>query len=282
MKQYVKNNDGCLIETAKTSIKTYETAQDVCDAITAGTLLEGEQWQIKTNEGIHTDTVDSVNYLLSVTPGTATPQNMLVTQDQLNDAADLTTVCARICQNEQDIASLGSSKASCSDFNPLAARVGVNETNIGTLQTDITSKVTCTDYTTCVSNIDTAVSCRVCCCDLTTTVSTINDAIACRVCCSDLVTELGSKVTCTDYTTCVGAIDNCISGLETRVCTNEDNIACHCTDIGNLQSCPGLDCIGNVVGLINNGTTITPGADGKVTLNTPVYTLSGNTLTITF
>ena len=129
MKTFVKDADGCLVATAEPSIKTYETAQDVCDAITAGTLLEGEQWQIKTNEGIHTDTVDSVNYLLSVTPGTATPQNMLVTQDQLNEAADLTTVCARICQNEQDIASLGSSKASCSDFNPLAARVGVNETN---------------------------------------------------------------------------------------------------------------------------------------------------------
>jgi len=282
MKQYVKNNDGCLIETAKTAIKTYETAQDVCDAITAGTLLEGEQWQIKTNEGIHTDTVDSVNYLLSVTPGTATPQNMLVTQDQLNEAADLTTVCARISQNEQDIASLGSSKVSCSDFSPLAARVGVNETNIGTLQTDITSKVTCTDYTTCVGNIDTAISCRVCCSDLTTTVSTINDAIACRVCCSDLVTELGSKVTCSDYTTCVSSIDSCISGIDTRVGTNENNIASHCTDIGNLQSCPGLDCIGNVVGLINNGTTITPDADGKVTLNTPVYTLSGNVLTISF
>lgn len=253
MKTFVKDVDGCLVATAEPNVKTYATAQDVCDAIVAGTLLEGEMWQTCSNEGIHTDTVDSVNYLLSVTPGTATPQNMLVTQDQLNEAADLTTVCARISQNEQDIASLGSNKASCSDFNSLAARVGVNETNIGTLQTDITNKV-----------------------------STINDAIACRVCCSDLVTELGSKVTCTDYTTMVGAIYNCISRLETRVCTNEDNIASHCTDIGNLQSCPGLDCIGNVVGLINNGTDITPDADGKVTLNTPVYTLSGTTLTITF
>lgn len=52
--------------------------------------------------------------------------------------------------------------------------------------------------------------------------------------------------------------------------------------ITTLEGKPGLDCIGNVVGLINNGTDITPDADGKVTLNTPVYTLSGSTLTITF
>lgn len=177
MKTFVKDVDGCLVATAEPNVKTYATAQDVCDAIVAGTLLEGEMWQTCSNEGIHTDTVDSVNYLLSVTPGTATPQNMLVTQDQLNDAADLTTVCARICQNEQDIASLGSNKASCSDFNPLAARVGVNETNIGTLQTDITGKVTCSDYTTCCTSWDLAISCRVCCCDYNDCVSCLRDDI---------------------------------------------------------------------------------------------------------
>lgn len=304
MKQYIKDNSCCLIETAKQNIKTYECADAVCDAITNGTLLEGEMWQIKTNEGIHTDTVDSVNYLLSVTPGIATPQNMLVTQCDLSAATDLTSVCSRICQNETDISSLCSCKTDCSDFNALASRVGVNETNITTNTGCITCRVQCCDYIDCVTtlncNINTirtdaaALTNRVCCNE--TNITDLQTTIACKVTCSDYTTCIGAinddiscKVTCADYTTCIGTVTsdiatnaNCIDDLKDRVCCAEADIATNTGCIDCLNACSGLSCTGTVNTITDMACgTVYSATNGNIDLPIPHMSLSGTVLTIT-
>lgn len=252
MKQYVKTSTG-LTESNKSHIKTFQSIEALQCAIDNGDLLEGEQWQVDQQAGVTRDISTDVGYLMSVTPSCASVSNWLATiADVTGSAGD---ILPRVVALETDIAT----KTSNTDFNALAARVGVNETNITGLTS---SKVSCTDYTSCISDINDALDCKVDCSDYTTALSSINSTLTTHGDdISDIQDELPNK-----------ASTSSVTSLTSRVTS--------------LEAKPGLDCVGTLVaadiaGLTTCTGTVTsiydestnteylPNANGQVRM--PVY-----------
>lgn len=242
---FVKTATG-LQEVGRSKIRNYADAAAVECAIRSGELQEGDLFTTVAVHGITEDIQAVINCLVSITPQNAAPDNMLVTQDQL-DSSGSTTEAAIECVQCQvtDIATDIVQKAYCNDLNALAARVGVNETNISSLTSN---KVSCSDYATRVSEVDDALDCKVDCSDYTTRNTDVDDALSC-------------KVECSDYTTCVTALD---------------------TAIQTKTSCVGtVTCFRDS----RTGIVYAPNANGQLSVPIPqsaTYSLTGNVLNITF
>lgn len=289
MQQFIKQSTG-LAEVGRACLPTYESIDDVCAAIEAGELTEGDAFATVAAHGITEDIMATINCLVSITPGNAGPENMLVTQDQLDKAGgDIECVCEHLNEIAQDVLQ----KVYCNDFNQLGARVGVNENNIADLQIN---KVSCSDYSTYISTNDTNISnLTSCTSDLKTNkvnCTDYNDTIACKVDCSDY----NDFVTCTN--TCLTDHENRITKLEcpanysisgntisSDVDTNVANTAEKASQaVMNWVSGKGYTtCNGTVRCIYNSSANATcqPDANGQINMAMPVFNLSGTTLYIT-
>lgn len=243
MQEFIKTPSG-LCEVGRGKIRNYANIDAVCCAIQNGELAPMDLFTTVAAEGVTEDIQAVINCLVSITPGCASCTNMLVTQIDLQGATDGID-CVR-CRLDAFEICVNNQKAMCSDFNALAARVGVNETNIAALQD---GKVSCTDYATFTTNygtwktgIDSDVS------QLKSDVTSNTNAIS-------------RRVLCTDYSTAMSSVN---------------------TSITNLCSCAGLKCTGTVKSIYNSatGTTCTPDANGNITLQVLSATLNGDVLTI--
>lgn len=320
MNSFIKTANG-LVPSTTPKIKTYACSTDVYTAIANGELLEGEEFQVGVVEGIHEDIAADVCYLLSVTPSNASPLNKLATQSDLsNITGDLDPrVCTleeNIC-NKSDIQAALDCKTDCNYSTALAARVGVNETNITNLQN---SRMCCCDFDTCWTALgvitDRLTDCDLCrqaeisCLD--GRVDGIDDVIpsgatstnqlvdastmascACSIADNRIATHAGIDCTgtlvasdiagltsCKGTVTCVGIGSGTTYGPDAN---GKVTIPAYPPD---LSSCPGISCVGKVVGVCVNGSEYTPDSSGKVTL--PGYpnlgycmNLVGTTLYIT-
>lgn len=284
MTTFVKSNG--LKEVGRSKIRNYENVDCVWQAICCGDLLPGDLFTTVAAHGITEDITSVICCLVDITPNSASRSNMLVTQRDLAIVSDISALTARVCTNEDNIATNTSNIASnTSTLNQIGARTGVNETNISNLQSDLTTKVTCTDYSTFVTNTNDTLACKVDCIDFTDYVTCTNTFISNQETInSDVQTAFTTKVTCTDFTPIV-------------------------TTVNNLTTCPGLDCTGVVVALNHNGsvvnptngiitintckgtvtaicnttrnTTCNPNANGVISIQIPQFTVSGSVLTIT-
>lgn len=289
MNSFIKTASG-LVPSTTPKIKTYACSTDVYTAIANGELLEGEEFQVGVVEGIHEDIAADVCYLLSVTPSNASPSNKLATQSDLsNITGDLDPrVCTleeNIC-NKSDIQAALDCKTDCNYSTALAARVGVNETNITNLQN---CKALCCDLEATVGRVcaieDTIPSLV----DQTTlanyaTITCVCNEIASHAginCTGTLVaSDIAGLTSCKGTVTCVGIGSGTTYGPDTN---GKVTIPAYPPD---LSSCPGISCVGKVTGVCVNGSEYTPDSSGKVTL--PGYpnlgycmNLVGTTLYIT-
>lgn len=154
MTSFVKGNSG-LERADQAKIRNFVDACAAADALANGELGPNDLFTTVSAEGITEDIEAVINCLVSITPNTASPTNMLVTQADIGGGSVMDCIAALntcTCCLRDDVDALTTNKADVSTVNQLGARVGVNETNITGLQT---SKVSCTDYTTnctCTNN----------------------------------------------------------------------------------------------------------------------------------
>jgi len=288
---FIKESNG-LKQINDQKIKTYSCGQAVLDAITDGTLTEGDEFQTQVAFGIHEDIVDDVAYLLSVTPGNASPTNQLVTQDDISalDVGALgdrvTTVEGYIPSNTTNANPLVNNLGLTQAYNELMVSINGNTGSInslaesvGTLETDITSKVECSDFTahttaqdTCntsynsqLSSLNTDVAAlKVTDGEHTTAISTIN-------------TDLSGLHTLVNN--CTSAYDTCISGYDSHFTSVDSSITSINSCTSSLQT--SLNALDNTAVKCVNG--VAP-VNGNVTITLPAsysMTLSGTDLTIT-
>ena len=288
MNTFIKETTG-LKQINDQKIKTYSCGQAVLDAITAGTLTEGDEFQTNVAFGIHEDIVDDVAYLLSVTPGNASPTNQLVTQDDIS-ALDIGALGNRVTTIE------GYIPANTTNTNPLVNNLGLTQAynelmncisgntgsinslaeDVGTLNTSITCKVECSDFT---SHTTAQATCNTC----------YNDQLSC------LNTDVAAlKLKDTEHTNCISAINTDLSGLHTLVnnCTSAYDTCINCYDnhftsvdssITSINSCTSslqtsFNALDSTAVKCVNG--VAP-VNGNVTLpNSYSMTLSGTDLTI--
>ena len=320
MRSFVKTADG-LVPQSQPKIKTYECSTDLYCAIENGDIGEGESFQVDVIEGIHEDIAADVCYLLSVTPSNASPSNKLVTQSDLNAASSgldtrVTTLECNIC-NKDCIQAALDCKTDCSYSTALAARVGVNETNITNLQN---SRLCCCDFTTCWTALgvitDRLTDCDLCrqaeitCLDGrvddidelipsgATSTNQLVDAstmasCACSIADTQIATHAGVDCTGTlvasdiaGLTSCKGTVTCVGIGSGTTYGPDSNGKVTIPDYPPDLSSCPGISCVGKVTGVCVNGSEYTPDSSGKVTL--PGYpnlgycmNLVGTTLYIT-
>jgi len=158
MTSFVKGNSG-LERADQAKIRNFVDACAAADALANGELGPNDLFTTVSAEGITEDIEAVINCLVSITPNTASPTNMLVTQAEIGGGGIMDRITALdtcTSQLRTDVDTLDSCKADTSLVNQLGSRVGVNETNISGLQT---SKVDCSDYTTnctCTNNRLTA------------------------------------------------------------------------------------------------------------------------------
>lgn len=291
MNTFIKETTG-LKQINDQKIKTYSCGQAVLDAITAGTLTEGDEFQTNVAFGIHEDIVDDVAYLLSVTPGNASPTNQLVTQDDIS-ALDIGALGNRVTAIE------GYIPVNTTNANPLVNNLGLTQAynelmncisgntgsinslaeDVGALNTSITCKVECSDFTAHTTAQDTCNTCY-------------NSQLSC------LNTDVAAlKLTDTEHTNCISAINTDLSSLHTLVnnCTSAYDTCINCYDshftsvdssITSINSCTSslqtsfnaldstaVKCV-NGVAPVNGNVTITLPTSYSMTLN-------GTDLTIT-
>ncbi len=290
MNTFIKETTG-LRQINDQKIKTYSCGQAVLDAITAGTLTEGDEFQTNVAFGIHEDIVDDVAYLLSVTPGNASPTNQLVTQDDIS-ALDIGALEDRIATVE------GYIPANTTNANPLVNNLGLTQAhNAIMICVDAnTSSINTLDG--CVSGLNTAVACKVECSDFTahtTAQDTCNTCYNSQLSC--LNTDVAAlKLTDTEHTNCISAINTDLSGLHTFVnnCTTAYDTCINCYDshftsvdgsITSINSCTSslqssFNALDSTAVKCVNG--VAP-VNGNVTITLPAsysMTLSGTDLTI--
>lgn len=256
---FVKTSTG-VQEVGRSRIRNYDSVECVLKAIEDGELRNGDLFTTVAAHGITEDIESVINCLVSITPNTASPSNMLVTQDQLTFIGDVTALQARVCQAEEDISTNASNIATNTSLvNQLGARVQVTENNLS-------CKVDCDDYTQGVAALQTAIGSKA---DQTS-----------------VTTALGLKVNCTDFDTLqsdVSAIDTSVSNTATRVSNLSNCAGLDCTGTLVAADIAGLtDCVGTVTAICNsNGTKHNPDENGLVTVAFPVITVSGTVMTIT-
>lgn len=276
MQTFIKSNG--LKEIGRSKIRNYDSIACVQAAIDSGELKENDLFTTIAAHGITEDLEAVIHCLVSITPSSASPVNMLVTQDQLSVASDITALTTRVTNAETNISDNATEIASNTGLiNQLGARTGVNETNICNLQDCKFDTATFNtfyngEFTSLVTDYNSQIACRVECCDFTSYQGTISTALT--------------------------NIDTNYQALATRVCTAEG-------DIDNLESCPGLNCVGTLTGVTLNGTnqTVSNGVaalkavtavcnsldqtlypvtnQGVAVIKLPSYSLSGTVLTIT-
>lgn len=263
MNTFIKESNG-LKQTNDQKIKTYSCGQAVLDAITAGTLTEGDEFQTQVAFGIHEDIVDDVAYLLSVTPGNASPTNQLVTQDDIS-ALDVGALEDRVDTIEGYIPS------NTTNANPLVNNLGLTQAH--------NAIMVCVDANT--SSINTLDGC----------VSDLNSAVACKVECSDFTAHTTAQDTCnTCYNSQLSSLNTDLSGLHTLVDNCTSAYDSHFTSVDgsitSINSCTSslqtsLNALDNTAVKCVNG--VAP-VNGNVTITLPAsysMTLSGTDLTIT-
>lgn len=234
MKTFIKTADG--ISAANPSkIRNYPSVECVRAAIASGELQDGDLFTTVAAEGISEDIEAVIQCLVTITPTTASAANMLVTQSQLDSAADVTALTARVCCNEANIAQ-NAACISCnaSLLNQVGSRVGVNETNIAGLQQDKLDKCSFNlfynnEYSALVADFTSQIACKVQCCDYEAYQTTLGTCF----------TNIDTSMSC---------LSNCVGSIE--------------SDISDIQSCDGLSCVGTVTSV----NDISPDANGNVTL----------------
>lgn len=262
MNTFIKESTG-LKQINDQKIKTYSCGQAVLDAITDGTLNEGDEFQTQVAFGIHEDIVDDVAYLLSVTPGDASPTNQLVTQDDIS-ALDVEALENRVTAIE------GYIPTNTTNANPLVNNLGLTQThNAIMLCVDAnTSSINTLDG--CVSDLNSAVACKVECSDFTAHTTA---QATCNTCYNDQLSSLNTLVSnCTSaYDTCIGCYDSHFTSVDGSITSINS-----CTS--SLQT--SLNALDNTAVKCVNG--IAP-VNGNVSITLPAsysMTLSGTDLTI--
>lgn len=291
MNTFIKETTG-LKQINDQKIKTYSCGQAVLDAITAGTLTEGDEFQTNVAFGIHEDIVDDVAYLLSVTPGNASPTNQLVTQDDIS-ALDVGALGDRVTTIEGYIPS------NTTNANPLVNNLGLTQAHNAIMICVDANTSSINTLNGCVSGLNTAVACKVECSDFTSH-TTAQDT--CNTCYNNQLSCLNTdvaalKVTDTEHTSGIASLNTSLSNLQTLVnnCTSAYDTCNNCynnhftsvdgsiTSINNCTSSlrTSLNALDNTAVKCVNG--VAP-VDGNVTITLPAsysMTLSGTDLTIT-
>lgn len=278
-KQFVKVSSG-LKDVTKPKIKTYENYAKFQEALANGDLKEGEYFSIVAAGGIHDDITTLVYQMWDNTPANASIDNKYVVWSDLDDL-DLTQAIQRIeaiendlpnlksdivnvednleayktsndnavsvldsdkvnCSDyntkmtclDRDISDINTNKASCSDLTNLTTRVSTNESDISNLKScaglNCVGNVTISALETCLNNYvtnTTLASCGYTTCTGTVVASDIANFVSETCINSKISSATSNKVNCSDYSSCIAALVARIAALE---------------------SCAGLNCVGNV------------------------------------
>lgn len=265
--QFIKTSQG-LSEVDRAKIRIYDTIEEAELALANGEITEGEVVGTRYNESgdftlLIQAIADDVSTIQSYIPSdTDATTNTLVNKEMLEEATG----------GVIEVQCSGTAVCNISSDNPL------NLNSIAFDGVDISDKVTCSDYQQFQIDITDSLNCGLCCrvqcCDYNVDKTAIENrltslescgGLTCvgdvttstlNSCVSDLNTDISGRVTCTDYQNAITNIDS---------------------NILDLKSCSGLDCVGTVTS-VNN---CSPDNNGNVQITLPTYSLSGTTLTIT-
>lgn len=176
MKLFVVNEDKTLQTADNPALKLYNKVNDAeadISNLDIGQLIGTVQSTVPTE-----DFQSFLDYLQRIIPAGTSEGNMLVNQSQIPDVAiEFDSIRGRIVALEDEMPN----KADINDLNQLAARVGVNETNIANLSDQVT-------------NVETAVSELADCSGLNCTGTLTEDDIVGLTDCKGTVTGIYDKV----------------------------------------------------------------------------------------
>lgn len=276
MTTFIKNSDNSLSEVGRSKIRNYATTDDVIAAIESGELKKDDLFTTIAACGLSEDVEAVIRCLVSITPNTASPTNMLVTQDQITDL-DIGDLRDRIDTAEANI----STNTSCintvnNTLQQVGAQVEVNANNI-----DL--RVCCTDFNTSMTNmgnlIQSVVDATASCTDFNnyktstdTNISNLNDD----------VDALETRVSTNESD--IGNLQTCTTSLQTSLNSTSNTVSNNTTRIAALENAGYTTCKGTVTSINNttDGNAFNPDQNGVVNMRVPVYTLSGSVLTITY